>query len=210
MQTFISATCMCATEHYRQVYAQSDDMYNIIVLYSRKLSREKIFLNFTILRPPQVFLMKILGMPHPLCNQFKISQKFSLRNAPFLLIRESFLSCSAIRYYSRLSHGIDLPKSSGTVLNFLILPTVGHFTLSSTSAGLPPHEGEDEPLEGKPPSLGSGEGRRSTSQSRRGKRRNKAVPISFDDYHALWKGIATSVTSYKQQDECKYHKLRRM
>ena len=71
------------------------------------------------------------------------------------------------------------------------------------SAGLPPHESEDEPLlEGKSPSLrSSGDGKRSTSQSRRGKRR---VPISFDDYHALWKGIATSVTSYKQQDECKY------
>ena len=47
------------------------------------------FRNFTAAH--KSFLHEILGMPHPLCDQFNTLQKFSLRNAPFLLIRESFL-----------------------------------------------------------------------------------------------------------------------
>ncbi len=26
--------------------------------------------------------------------------------------------------------------------------------------------------------------------------------VSFDDYHALWRGIATSITGYKPSDDC--------
>ena len=37
------------------------------------------------------FLHKILGIPHPLCNQFNIPRKFSPRSAPYLLIHDSFL-----------------------------------------------------------------------------------------------------------------------
>ena len=71
------------------------------------------------------------------------------------------------------------------------------------SAGLPPHESEDEIPAGKPPSLSGSGVTKLTSQSQIGKQRSKAVPVSFDDYHSLWKGIATSVTSYNQQDDCK-------
>jgi hypothetical protein len=29
-------------------------------------------------------------------------------------------------------------------------------------------------------------------------------PVSFDDYYALWKGIATSIHGYKKPNHCKY------
>ena len=47
------------------------------------------FRNFSAIH--ENFLHKILGMPHSLCDHFNIPRKFSLRNAPFLPIRESFL-----------------------------------------------------------------------------------------------------------------------
>ena len=70
-------------------------------------------------------------------------------------------------------------------------------------AGLPPHEIEEEPPVSKSLSLTGSEGKRPESLSWRSKR-PKAMPISFDSYHALWKGIATSVTTYSQQDSCKW------
>ena len=42
----------------------------IHIPYSRKFLREKIFTNFTILQPP--VLHEILGIPHPLCDQFNL------------------------------------------------------------------------------------------------------------------------------------------
>ena len=61
------------------------------LLYSAKLSREKIFTNFAVLEPAtKVFSMK-LGVPYPPMIGFSIPQKFSPRNGHFLPIRESFL-----------------------------------------------------------------------------------------------------------------------
>ena len=62
--------------------------------------RKHEFHNFTATR--ESFLHKLLGRPYPLCNQFNILRKFSPRNAPFLLIRESFLprKFPAIRYHT--------------------------------------------------------------------------------------------------------------
>ena len=28
-------------------------------------------------------------------------------------------------------------------------------------------------------------------------------PVSYDNYHILWKGIATSITDYKRTNQCK-------
>ena len=54
------------------------------VLYSRKLLRDKTFMNVTILQPPAVFSTPIY------VDQFNIPQKFSPQNAPFLPIHEVF------------------------------------------------------------------------------------------------------------------------
>lgn len=32
-------------------------------------------------------------------------------------------------------------------------------------------------------------------------------PVSFDDYHTLWRGIATSITGYRKPNDCKLLKL---
>ena len=39
----------------------------------------------------------------------------------------------------------------------------------------------------------------------REKRRNESIPISFTDYHRLWKGIATSIVNYDKhrENDCK-------
>lgn len=38
-----------------------------------------------------------------------------------------------------------------------------------------------------------------------GKGRSRKVPVSFNDYHTLWRGIATSIVSYDKhrENDCK-------
>ena len=71
--------------------------------------------------------------------------------------------------------------------------------LSSSTAGLPPYECEEDgvgrassPKVTRPPSL-----------PRERRKTRKRATISFDEYHALWKGIATSVTEYHRPNPCK-------
>ena len=42
-----------------------------------------------------------------------------------------------------------------------------------------------------------------TTQSSRDKKA-QLKPVSFDDYHTLWRGIATSIHSYRDPNDCEY------
>lgn len=42
-----------------------------------------------------------------------------------------------------------------------------------------------------------------TPQSSRDKK-TQLKPVSFDDYHTLWRGIATSIHSYRDPNDCEY------
>ena len=75
--------------------------------------------------------------------------------------------------------------------------------LSPSIAGLPPYECEEEgvgrassPKVTRPPSL-----------PRERRKMRKRATISFDEYHALWKGIATSVTEYHHPNPRKDHRV---
>ena len=71
------------------------------ILYSRKLSREKPFTNFTIFQPSaKVFSTKFWACHTHYATSFNIPRKFSPQNAPLLPICESFLlrKFPAIRY----------------------------------------------------------------------------------------------------------------
>ena len=67
--------------------------------YSRKLSREKTFMNFAVLEPPTKVSPRNLGMPYSPMLGFSIP-----RNSHFLQIRESFLPWKfpAIWYFLKL------------------------------------------------------------------------------------------------------------
>ena len=73
-------------------------------------------------------------------------------------------------------------------------------TLCFSPAGLAPYDenegvSPEESFVKKPPSA--------ASRPRAKLRRHRTPkPVSFDDYHALWKGIATSLTSYQQPNSC--------
>lgn len=60
------------------------------------------------------------------------------------------------------------------------------------AAGLPPYEIDTPPQSPKVS--------RQTSVSRQTK---PMKPVSYDEYHVLWKGIATSITKYERNNECK-------
>ncbi len=74
------------------------------------------------------------------------------------------------------------------------------------SAGLPAYEANEdyrtEPHPVRPDRPSSTPGKR-VGSGRRPRRKQATKPISFDDYHALWKGIATSVTTYRQPNMCR-------
>ena len=66
-------------------------------------------------------------------------------------------------------------------------------TAATSPAGLPPFPGEDDDviIDSSP----TQDGRQSTASSQgrlSAKPKVKPKMVSFDDYHALWKGIATS------------------
>ncbi len=83
---------------------------------------------------------------------------------------------------------------------------------SLSQAGLQPYEAVEAQTESRAagdvslPSTPASPGMQRLRSSRRRRRRSQlAKPISFDDYHTLWKGIATSVTTYRQPNICKSH-----
>ncbi len=65
----------------------------------------------------------------------------------------------------------------------------------NTLAGLTPFE-PDTPPQSPHRTVNENE----TSVSTQGK---PMKPVSYDDYHILWKGIATSITDYKRTNQCK-------
>ena len=67
----------------------------------------------------------------------------------------------------------------------------------SFPAGLTPHEEE----QGAETEVMSIESEQKSMQSDMTDKRSLRQPVSFDDYHTLWKGIATSLTVYKQQSK---------
>ena len=78
--------------------------------------------------------------------------------------------------------------------------------ICSPIAGLPPYEvsqERDQECEGGT-TIRASPSAVSTPPSRRSRNRcRKAKQISFDDYHLLWKGLATSVPTYSPNNQCK-------
>ena len=64
--------------------------------WGRKLSRISWFYSH-----PRKFSPQILGMPHPLCDQFNVPRRFFLRNASFLPIHLPWKFPTIIWYLSR-------------------------------------------------------------------------------------------------------------
>ena len=70
-----------------------------------------------------------------------------------------------------------------------------------TTAGLTPYDSESGGVTPMTPDLFLTSHRDSASRERK----VKLKPVSFDDYHTLWRGIATSIHGYKENNNCKVH-----
>ncbi len=69
---------------------------------------------------------------------------------------------------------------------------VANYNNCHSIVGLPPYEIDTPP---ESPKL--------TSQTPVSRQKKPMKPVSYDDYHVLWKGIATSITKYECNNGCK-------